>query len=141
MSSLRIVCDTNVYLSAALRGGQAEALLQLAAAGAVSLWVSPPILADLDEKLQQKLGWPSSRSQLFLDTVRLIAGIVDPRISLNVVDDDPDDNRVLECAVFGEAALIVTYDPHLLRLKQYDLIDIVHPQEIIQLGLPGSERD
>lgn len=47
MADLRVVCDTNVYIAAALWGGQAEAIIQLAAAGAIPLLTSPAILAEL----------------------------------------------------------------------------------------------
>jgi len=44
---------------------------------------------------------------------------------LHVIEDDPDDNRVLECAIKGRADYIVTGDRHLLRLGSYEAIAIV----------------
>jgi putative PIN family toxin of toxin-antitoxin system len=138
MADLRVVCDTNVYIAAALRGGQAEAVVQLAVAGAITLLVSPAILAELDEKLRDKFGWMPEQAGLFLEAVRLAAEVVEPDITLNVVEEDPDDNRILECAQAGRAALVVTYDKHLLRLKQYELIGIIHPQDLLHFGLGSS---
>jgi putative PIN family toxin of toxin-antitoxin system len=138
MADLRIVCDTNVYIAAALRGGQAEAVLHLAAAGAVTLVTSPAILAELDEKLRDKFGWSQDQSDLFLETVRLIAEVVEPATTLTSVADDPDDNRILECAQAGQAALIVTCDRHLLRLKRFATIGIIHPRDLLHFGLGSS---
>lgn len=42
-----------------------------------------------------------------------------------VHNPDPDDNRILECAVEGRADLIVSHDRHLLSLKEYKRIPIV----------------
>ena len=135
MADLRIVCDTNVYIAAALRGGQAEAVLQLAAAGAITLLASPAILAELQDKLVNKFGWTQEQADFFAGTLRLVAEIVEPDQPLHVVDEEPDDNRILECAQAGEAVLILTYDKHLLKLKCYEMTGIIHPQDLLHFGL------
>ena len=59
-----------------------------------------------------------------------------PRFVLDVIQDDPDDNRILECAVEGKADVIVSGDRTLLRLKSYDGIPIVRPIDFLRtLGL------
>jgi predicted nucleic acid-binding protein len=64
--------------------------------------------------------------------------VVVPRIALDVIHDDPDDNRILECAVAGHADVIVSGDRHLLRLKSYEGIPIVRPVDFLRaLGLRG----
>lgn len=138
MADLRIVYDTNVFIAAALRGSQAEAVMRLAAAGAITLVVSPAILAELNEKLRDKFGWLPDQAGLFVETVRLIAEVVEPGITLTVIADDPDDNRILECALAGQATLIVTCDRHLLKLGRYELIGIIHPRDLLHFGLGPS---
>ena len=132
---LRIVFDTNVYISAALHGRLAETILQLAAADRVSLVISEAILAELEGKLREKLGWSEHQIVYFLDTIRDVAELVEPQFTLQVVPDDDDDNRIVECAVAGEAALIVTYDKDLLRLKSYQAIGIIHPRQLQYYGV------
>ena len=44
--------------------------------------------------------------------------LVKPDRRLKVFRDDPD-NRILECAVFGRADLILTGDKEMLRLKEF----------------------
>jgi putative PIN family toxin of toxin-antitoxin system len=51
--------------------------------------------------------------------------IVEPDFSLAAIPEDPDDNRVLECAVAGKADYIVSGDRHLLKLHSYLDISIV----------------
>jgi hypothetical protein len=48
-----------------------------------------------------------------------------PNILVSVVMDDPDDNRVLECAVTAEADYVVSGDPHLLKPGSYGGIAIL----------------
>ena len=60
-----------------------------------------------------------------------IAEIIRPDLVLNVVEDDPDDDRVLECAVKGDADYIVTGDRHLLKLGVYEGISIVTVRQFL----------
>jgi putative PIN family toxin of toxin-antitoxin system len=135
VADLRVVCDTNVYIAAALRGQQAEAVIRLAALGAITLLVSPAILAELENKLLTKFGWTQDQADFFVRTIRLIAEVIEPHFSLVIVEDDPADNRILECAQAGKADLVVTYDKHLLRLKRHEMAGIVHPRDLLYFGL------
>jgi uncharacterized protein len=47
------------------------------------------------------------------------------RIGLDVITEAAADNRVLECAVAGNAAYIVTGDRHLQNIKEYQGIVIL----------------
>ena len=44
-------------------------------------------------------------------------GVVTPQVTAHAVAADPDDNRILECAIAGKADIIVSNDHHLLDLK------------------------
>ena len=64
------------------------------------------------------------------------AEIVNPQLTLDVIREDPPDNRILECAVEGRAHLIVSGDRHLRRLKIYQGIPIVRPTDFLRtLGI------
>jgi predicted nucleic acid-binding protein len=58
---------------------------------------------------------------------------VSPEVRIDVVKDDPDDDRVLECAVEARADYIVSGDRHLLALESYEAIRIVSPRQFVQL--------
>ncbi|MBX6379036.1 MAG: DNA-binding protein, partial [Clostridia bacterium] len=47
---------------------------------------------------------------------------------LDIIQEDPVDNRVLEAALSGGAGAIISGDHHLLRLGRYAGIDIVTAQ-------------
>src|SRR5713101_9325442 len=104
----RVVLDTNVYISALMFGGLPGSLLDLAFLRAFTLIVSPAPLDELDEKLQAKFGMTIKYAAFLRARLENVAQIVKPRESLRVIADDPDDNRVLECAVKGGAAVIVS---------------------------------
>ena len=49
-------------------------------------------------------------------------------MSSTIVKEDPDDNKIIECAVACGADFILTYDKHLLRLKEFRGIKIIMPE-------------
>jgi predicted nucleic acid-binding protein len=51
--------------------------------------------------------------------------LVSPEEKINAIQDDPQDNIFLECAVAGRCELIVSGDRHLLQLKSYKDIKIM----------------
>lgn len=135
MTPLRIVFDTNVYISAALFGRRAEIVMKLASVGQVQLITSEAIMAELQRKLLEKFAWSDDQTQLFADMIRELAEVVAPDITLDVVPDDEDDNRIVEFAVAGQADLIVTFDKDLLRLKTFEMIGIITPRQLTFYGL------
>jgi putative PIN family toxin of toxin-antitoxin system len=74
-----------------------------------------------------------------LKRLRVVATVVDPQLTLEVVGKDPADNRVLECAMAGEASYIVSRDTHLLELKEYQGIVTLDPASFLAvLSLRGQ---
>jgi len=67
-------------------------------------------------------------SELGVDVARSLLGF-----NLDVVLDDPDDNKFIEAGFAGEVDLIVSQDKHLLRLGEYEGIKIVRPEEALGL--------
>src|SRR6185369_10161576 len=57
-----------------------------------------------------------------------------PKIKLDVVKDDPDDNRILECAVHSRSEAIITNDNDLLRMKEYRGIKVMKIHEFLRGG-------
>jgi putative PIN family toxin of toxin-antitoxin system len=128
----RVVLDTNVYISAFMFDGLPGALLDLAFLRAFTLIISPALLDELDEKLRAKFGMSPEDADFLRARLRNVAQVVEPRETLSVIAEDPDDNRVLECAVKGEAGVIVSGDRHLLKLATYQGIAIVTVRQFLE---------
>ncbi len=60
-----------------------------------------------------------------------ISEVVEPDIKLDVIKEDPEDNKVLECAICSKADYIVTGDPHLLRLKKFRGVQIINVNDFM----------
>ena len=59
------------------------------------------------------------------------AKTVVPTVALHVIERDPDDDRVLECAVTAKAEFIVTGDSDLLDIGEYEGIEILQVAEFL----------
>jgi putative PIN family toxin of toxin-antitoxin system len=57
--------------------------------------------------------------------------LVKPIKKIKVFKDDPD-NRILECAIHGEADALVTGDKEMLRLREYSGIKIISLKKYIE---------
>jgi|SRR5580704_11710873 putative PIN family toxin of toxin-antitoxin system len=136
----RVVLDTNVYISALLFGGLPGSVLDLAILGAFTLILSPALLDELDEKLRAKFEMTMEDTAFLRARLETVGEIVEPGEVLKVIVDDPDDNRVLECAVKGKADLIVSGDRHLLKLGMYRGIKIVTVRQFME-SVEGSPNE
>lgn len=127
---MRVVFDTNVLIANALKDGFTREILKLAITGTIDLLTSEPIISELDEKLRTKFSWEEPRINQYTNAIREIAQIIKPTEKINVIKSDPDDNKILECAVAGKAELIVSADSDLIKLKNFQGIGIVHPKTL-----------
>ena len=67
-----------------------------------------------------------------LDYLGKISTMVEPALTLNAVKDDPQDNHIVECAVAAKADVIITGDKDLLRMGQYEGIQILQVSDFLQ---------
>lgn len=122
---VRAVLDTNVYLSGLLFGGKPADVVASGLAGSYSIVSSMPILIELRDKLEERFGWELSETIELLEGIVPTLDVVDVPGTLIAVPEDPDDNPIVETAIVGKAAYIVTGDKHLLRLHRFQNIEIV----------------
>lgn len=122
---LKVVYDTNVYVSAFISpGGKGEEAYLLGVRGKVEVCTSVSILTELAKKLREKFFWEDDKITLALKHISRTAKVLKPKINIHILQDEPD-NRILECAIEAVADLIVTGDRHLLSLRTYKDIGIV----------------
>lgn len=126
----RVVADTNVYVSIYQFGGAITEIVELAQAGVIDLFISPPIMEELGGVLGAKFGWPGARIREMRYNLLLFTQLVIPQETLRVTSD-PDDNRILECALEAGADVIVSGDRHLLKLRRFHTIPILSPREFL----------
>jgi putative PIN family toxin of toxin-antitoxin system len=122
---LKVVFDTNILVSALVfPGGRGEAALGRIVAGQDDLIISQPIIEELLGILSRKFSRDAEELAHVAVFLSELGVLVKPRQRLRVVADEPD-NRILECAVTGQADAIVTGDKALLEPGEYDGVRII----------------
>ena len=141
-----VVLDTNVIISALLspKGTPAE-IIRRWEADEFEVVTAPPLLAELNraleyQRVKKHLKQPRKTIDSVIKRMETVATVVAPPPSLEIVADDPADNRVLACAIAGKAAYIVTGDAHLLRLKDYQGVIILRPAGFLTLAKLREEE-
>jgi putative PIN family toxin of toxin-antitoxin system len=106
---LRLILDTNILVSAALkRDSLQHTIFLLALTKSVRLYISQPILDEYAEVLSRpKLGISKGVRQQMIQLIKNHSHMVVPARTLNVTTD-PDDNIFLECAEAARADYLVT---------------------------------
>jgi putative PIN family toxin of toxin-antitoxin system len=135
---VRVVLDTNIIISALLFGGDPERIFLAGLRGEIQLITSRALLRELETVLKEKFKLGMRLVKDVLDLIQTLTEIVEVTSRLTVIAHPDDDNRVLECAVDGNAECIVTGDTkHILPLKEYKGIKIFRPSEFVRF-LPPS---
>ena len=129
---LKVVIDTNVFISAFyLPKSKPAGVVLLARRKTILNLISPPILKEVERIIKKKLFWDNSKTQSAVRRIKNFSEEVHPQERLAIIADDPD-NRILECAVAGQADFIISGDKHLLNLKNFQGINIVTPAEFLE---------
>lgn len=136
MFPLRLVIDTNVIVSAALKPeGLQRTTFLLAMTKPARLYVSQPILDEYADVLSRpELKIRKGLRRQLLQLIRNRSNLVVPSRRLEVAGD-PDDNRFLECADAARADYLVTGNlRHFPRF--WKKTKIITPREFIGLVAP-----
>ncbi len=131
-----VVLDTNTLISGLLWDGNEAKVIEKAEKQEIRFFISSHILKELEgvlkrRKFSKKLEGKEYTVEKAVAKIALIATLIEPGNKINVIKEDPDDNRVLECAVSAQASVIVSGDNHLLSLKTYAGIDIITASELL----------
>jgi uncharacterized protein len=140
MIPLRLVIDTNIVVSAALKpDGLQRTVLLLATSKPVRLYISDAILSEYREVLSRpRLRIRKGLRQQLLQLIRNRSHSVTPVRTIRVTKD-PDDNKFIECADAARADYLVTGNPrHFPRFWKKTTVITTH--EFIMIVAPHLIR-
>jgi putative PIN family toxin of toxin-antitoxin system len=136
MLALRLVVDTNVLVSAALKPeGLQRTVFLIAITRPARLYISQPILREYADVLARpELKIRKGARQQFLQLIKNRGTLVVPRYDL-AVTSDPDDNMFIECADAARADYLITGN-----LKHFPGFwkgtKVISPREFIEMAAP-----
>jgi putative PIN family toxin of toxin-antitoxin system len=132
-----VVLDTNLIVSALLSpNGIPGEIVHYMETGEITVATSSHLLNKLERvlkysKVAKYIKCSEEEVNLFIKRFKMFADIVQPEVSVKVIEKDPDDNHVLECAIAARAAFIITGDQHLFELKEFQGVDIIFPSVFV----------
>lgn len=135
----KVVLDTNVIVSGTFWAGSSSKIFEIIDKKMLILILSEEILKEYErviksEEIMEKV----ENHNLIISKIvqRVIANseVIEPKEKYEIIKDDPDDNKFIDCAVAGKADFIISQDKHLLTLKEFKGIKIVTPKEFLEFN-------
>ena len=131
----KIVIDTNVFISALLFRGPTSRLVSFWQKGTVSVLLSSEVLKEYARVLAYPKFKLTKKEIRGLLEQELLPYVIPVKVKnhLNVITQDPEDNKFLDLVKEGSADFILSGDKHILDLKDFRGIQIMTPAEFFDL--------
>ena len=131
LGKTRVVLDTNVLVAAHFNPGSASnKILELCRRKKLVLLLTSHILKEFSRILRNISARKNFRERI--DKIISQAILIKKTPRIDIVAEDPEDNKFLSCAVAGKANYIITSDRHLLVLKKFKRTKIVKPTQFLK---------
>ena len=109
-------------------------IFELILEGELKLGMSQSIMDELYSVLARpKFDFPASWLDLTMSEMKAIADVTVPSHTVDVISEDPDDNRIIECAISSGADFLISSEKHLLNLEMYRGIPICDPATFLNI--------
>ena len=131
---MKVVLDTNIFISGIHWSGSSEKILYAWFDNRFEFVCSESIIEEITETLMN-FRIPLSMNDLlkWIIIISERAVIVKPSEKLDIVKEDPDDNKFFEAAIAGNAQYIISQDKHLLRIKEFRRVKIITPEKFLKI--------
>ena len=131
---IRVVIDTNVFLSALLFGGTPGKLIPLWKSGRIQPQLNKEIVAELLRVLAYPKFELSETEIQYLLFVEILpfCNTVSSKSGSVIIKEDPSDDIFLRCCEISKAKALISGDSHLLDLKFYQNVPILTPSEFLR---------
>jgi len=129
---MKIVLDTNVFISGIFFGGPPSQILQSWRKSQIKIVLTEQILEEyqrVGEELSAK--YPSINIEPIIELFTIFGEFVETKGITETICEDPDDNKFIECAIASKSKLIVSGDKHLLKISGYKEIEVFKPRQFV----------
>jgi|SRR3989344_1069289 len=133
---MKITVDTNVLISSTFWYGASNKIIEKVENKELELILSKEIIEEFlrvlnYEEIQQKIRDKNLEMKRSVEKIISISLITEPKQKFDIIKEDPDDNKILECAFERKVDYIISQDNHLLKLKNFEGIKIINPEEFL----------
>ena len=130
---MKVVLDTNVFVSGVFFGGPPFLILQAWRDGKIQLVISPEILDEyrrVGEILAEE--HPAVDLEPMLEFVIQNADVFAASPLSEPVCEDPDDDKFIACVLASASRTIISGDKHLLRVTGFQDIEVLNPRDFLE---------
>lgn len=129
---MKIVLDTNVFVSGVFFSGPPYQILKAWRDGKVQLVISQEILEEY-QRVGEILAYQFPGVDLgpILELLTVKAELTQVPSLPGPVCDDPDDDKFLACALASNSEVIISGDKHLLKVSGYCGINVLRPRKFL----------
>ena len=133
MGKTKVTIDTNILVSGFGWKGNPHRVLDMVVRGEIELFTSREQFEELSRVLDYpKFEFSDKQKVGFKSLLSSVASFVETATELDIIKEDPTDNRILECAMVADVDFIVSGDEHLLSIKKFGRIEILMASEFLK---------
>ncbi|MBI1883729.1 MAG: putative toxin-antitoxin system toxin component, PIN family [Chlamydiae bacterium] len=131
---MRVVCDTNILISAFIfPGGPPDQVVTLSRLKEFTLCLSPDILTEFKKVLISKFKYSPTDANLLLERVTSFCEMIYPHEKIEIIKRVDADNRILECALEAKADFLISGDKRdILPLRKIEKTLIITASEFLE---------
>ena len=136
---MKIVLDTNVWLSGVFWEGEASRIIEKVQNKKIEIIISNEIISEIidvlnkESKFQRFLENKKQSIEGLIRTILSISKLIKTKTKVDVIKKHPSDNVFLEAAIDGKADYVVSYNKHLLNIKEFRGIKVIAPSEFLRV--------
>lgn len=136
---MRVVIDTNVLLICISAKSKVNGIFQHLVLGDLELCLSTEIMLEYEEIFELNSG--EKGKELLLDVIFYLprTKYFQPYFVWNLMTNDPDDNKFVDCAIVANADYIITDDKHFNALSEIDFpkVNVISSTDFVKLIAPN----
>lgn len=122
-----------LFLQQYVNNSVSNKLLKLMIEKGIEIFTSYEILGEYKKVLKRDFHFDeNSINERVLELLSYIQ-VIKPTTIVKVVLKDPDDDIIIECAIDSKSHYIISYNKHLLEIKEYQDIKIMTPEELLMI--------
>lgn len=132
---MRIVLDTNCLIQSISQRSRYYAIWESLVEGKNTLCVTNEIITEYLEILQRLTDYETAEAIVKTIINSKFVEFVVPYYRFNIITQDPDDNKFVDCAISANARYIVSNDHHfdILKTISFPPIDVLTLEEFFSL--------
>ena len=132
---MRVVLDTNVLLVILSRTSKYRLIFDSFIFEKITLCVSTDILVEYEEILGERIGREIASNVLKLIENAPNVEFITNYYKWNLITQDPDDNKFVDCAIAAGAKFLVSDDKHFNILKEikFPKVELIKTEEFRDL--------